>query len=78
MTATRILRRAEVLRYVGLGKTTLYELISREEFPRPVQLGPRAVGWRAEEVEAWLDSRQYVSSAAQEASERVLAEGAEQ
>ena len=61
-TATRILRRAEVLRSVGLGKTTLYKLISQGEFPRPLQLGPRAVGWRAEEVEAWLDSRQAARS----------------
>ena len=52
MTATRILRRTEALRYVGLGKTTLYKLISQGEFPRPLQLSPRAVGWRAEEVDA--------------------------
>ena len=62
MTATRILRRTEVLRYVGLGKTTLYKLISQGEFPRPLQLSPRAVGWRAEEVDAWLDSRQAARS----------------
>ncbi len=68
-TTTRILRRAEVLHYVGLGKTTLYKLISQGEFPRPVRLGRRAVGWRVEEVEAWLFSRQHVSPAAQEAKE---------
>ncbi len=58
----RILRRAEVLERVGVGKTTLYVWIEREGFPKPVQLGPRAVGWKADEVEAWLDSRRRAGS----------------
>ncbi|MFO1251549.1 MAG: AlpA family phage regulatory protein [Inhella sp.] len=27
-------------------------------FPRPVRLGPAAVGWVSEELEAWLETRQ--------------------
>ena len=58
----QILRLAEVLARVGLGKTTLYRLIGRDEFPRPVRLGPRAVGWKEAEVAEWLDSRERAGS----------------
>ena len=53
----RILRRAEVERITGLPRSTLYEMINRGEFPPPVRLGRRAVGWFEADVLAWLDSR---------------------
>ena len=31
--------------------------IKSGEFPKSYPLGPRAVGWLAEDVEAWIDSR---------------------
>ena len=77
LTNKRILRRGEVASLTGLSPATLYRLISRGAFPRPVQLGQRATGWSADEVEVWLDSRQYVSSekTAAAAGDTVLAEG---
>jgi prophage regulatory protein len=47
---TRILRRAEVLRITGMSRSSLYDRIARGEFPRPRKLGPRAVGWRDNEI----------------------------
>jgi len=32
-------------------------MIGRGEFPAPVKLGARAVGWRRSDIEAWLESR---------------------
>ena len=32
------------------------------EFPRPVRIGRRAVGWRAEDIENWFDAMQGVSA----------------
>ena len=57
----KILRRSEVVARVGLSSATLYRLISRGAFPRPVQLSERATGWRTEEVEEWLASRPYTA-----------------
>ncbi len=57
----RILRRSEVLARVGLSQATLYRLISRGAFPRPVRLSTRATGWRTEEVEEWLASHPYTA-----------------
>lgn len=57
----RILRRPEVEEVVGLSRATIYRMIERGDFPRPVQLGAKAVGWRQSVVEGWLESRSFAS-----------------
>ncbi len=52
-----ILRLPEVRSRVGLSRSAIYLAISRAEFPRPVQLGARAVGWLESEVEDWIGER---------------------
>ena len=42
---------------VGLGSSFIYLLIQRGDFPKPVHLGKRAVGWPEAEVNAWLEER---------------------
>ncbi len=51
----RILRIREVCKTVGLGRSSVYDRVRRGEFPRPVRLGERAVGWRSADIERWLD-----------------------
>ena len=41
----------------GLSRSTIYEMIGRDEFPRQFNLGIRAVGWAADDVLAWLDAK---------------------
>ena len=53
----RILRLREVCLQIGLGRSAVYAAIQEGRFPRPVQLGPRAVGWIEEEVNAWIAAR---------------------
>ena len=54
----RILRRSAVDGITGLGRSTIYDWMARGEFPKPVQLGARLVGWRESDIRAWLESRQ--------------------
>ena len=56
--ALKILRLIGVLDCVGVKKTTLYRWIREGKFPAPVQLGARSVGWRAADVQQWVESRQ--------------------
>lgn len=42
---------------IGLSKWTVYDLIKKGEFPRPVQLSTNRVGWRDSDVRRWLDER---------------------
>ncbi len=52
-----ILRRPEVESRTGLSRSTLYTMMAEGNFPRPVKLGARAVGWAESEIAAWLDGR---------------------
>lgn len=53
----RFLRLPDVKQACGYGRTSIYEKIKANEFPKPYPLGARAVGWLAEDIEAWIDSR---------------------
>ena len=52
-----ILRLPQVRLRVGLSRSSIYQKISRQEFPRPVQLGIRSVGWLESEIERWIEER---------------------
>ena len=57
-TTTLIYRKKSVLAKLGgISETTLRRWMKDEGFPRPKQLGPRAVGWLASQVDDWLDKR---------------------
>ena len=53
----RILRRETVSELVGVGRSTLYEMMRQGRFPRPVHINSRAVGWVASEIEDWIEAR---------------------
>lgn len=53
--ATRILRLPSVKERSGLSRSTIYD--PHSNFPKPVKLGPRAVGWIEAEVDEWIQSR---------------------
>ena len=52
-----ILRRKQVEHRTGLSRSTIYLRIQEGTFPRPINLGARAVGWLENEIEALLVSR---------------------
>lgn len=55
---TPIIRLPELIKLVCLCKGSIYRGIKIGEFPAPVKLTQRAVGWRREDVLKWIDSRQ--------------------
>lgn len=52
-----ILRRPQVQQRTGLSRSTFYQYIKDGEFPAPVPLGPRAVGWLESDVSSWISER---------------------
>ena len=56
-TTDTLINRSEVMRRIGLGKTSLYALMADGTFPRPVRVTTTAVRWRASEVTEWINSR---------------------
>lgn len=65
-----ILRLPEVKARTGLSRSSIYLQASRGSFPKPVRLGPRAVGWLESEVSGWVEAR------ANERDDRVVGKSA--
>ncbi|HDR9017870.1 AlpA family transcriptional regulator [Burkholderia multivorans] len=53
----QVMRMKDVVKKIGLCRATVYAMIKRGEFPRPIRIGERATGWRESELEAWLAKR---------------------
>lgn len=52
-----ILRRREVESIIKLSRSTIYNLMAKGEFPKPIKLGVRAVGWLESDISDWLNQR---------------------
>lgn len=52
------LRVAEICHRTGLSRWTIWRMAKAGQFPQPVKLATRAVGWLASEVETWMQQRQ--------------------
>lgn len=57
MKSTRLIRLDEVKRRTGFQKSSIYNRVAEGTFPRPVNLGGRAVAWVEDEIQEWIDSR---------------------
>ena len=57
----RRVRLGEVLRRVGVGRTTLYDWIRAGKFPAPIKLG-RSSFWRESAMRSWFDALPDVAS----------------
>ena len=54
---TKLLRRRAVEAITGLGRSSLYAKVASGEFPKPIQLGVRAVAWISSEIDNWISER---------------------
>ena len=53
-----IIRRKELETRIGLACSTIYAMMARGDFPRPIKIGRRAVGWRSKDIDDWLLERE--------------------
>jgi prophage regulatory protein len=58
---TKILRRRAVRETTGLSNSSLDRAVRDGTFPKPVQLGARAVGWPDFAIYEWLNDREVVA-----------------
>ena len=55
--ATTILRLPAVKERIGLSRSSVYLRIAEGNFPKPVSLGARAVGWLESDIDDWIQDR---------------------
>ena len=54
---SRILRLPEVMVQTGLGRSSIYAYVRKNSMPQPCKIGERAVGWKSDEIAAWIEQR---------------------
>ena len=55
-----VLRLPDVIKRVGLSRSSVYARIAAGDFPSPIQLGgdgSRAIGFKAADIDEWLANR---------------------
>jgi prophage regulatory protein len=52
-----LLRLPSVIERTGYRRSTLYLKIKQGLFPAPIALGPRAVAWPSDAIDAWIATR---------------------
>lgn len=55
MEKDRLLRISEVEQIVQLGKSTIYRLIKKGKFPKPLKVEGRASKWSYNELMQWIE-----------------------
>ena len=60
----KIMKRRQVEDAIGYKRSALYAMVSEGDFPKPIKLGRRAVGWLESDVSGWIKSRVNASRCA--------------
>lgn len=55
-----VLRMRDLVELLGICRSTIYKLRKAGDFPEPVKVGPRSIGWRRADIEEWLEGRERV------------------
>jgi prophage regulatory protein len=58
MNEERMLRLKELIKVVGLSRSTIYALIANNKFPKPIHLTPHTSVWRLSVINSWIDERE--------------------
>lgn len=53
----RLIRLKELIKMIGLSRSTVYKLLSEDKFPKRIRLTQRTVVWRLSEIETWIEER---------------------
>ena len=55
--SSRLLTVAELAQQLGLHHITVYKMIHQPGFIQPIRIGRRAIRFRQEDVDAWLQAQ---------------------
>ena len=59
----RVMTTGETADLIGISIRTLPRMVERGDFPSPLQLGGRRIGWRRGTVENWILARERDAAA---------------
>ncbi|MBH0058083.1 AlpA family transcriptional regulator [Pseudoalteromonas sp. SWXJZ94C] len=53
----RLIKLKEVIEKTSLGRSTVYEFMTKGTFPKQVSLGAKSVAWLESEVDDWIEEK---------------------
>jgi prophage regulatory protein len=53
----KLIRLPELIDIVGLKRPTIYAAMKAGTFPKPVNIGPRAIAWPSTDIDRWIEER---------------------
>jgi prophage regulatory protein len=53
----QLLRAAEVIKLMGIPRSSFYDLVAKGRFPKPMKLTGKLVLWSAREIAEWQQER---------------------
>ena len=68
--SNEILRLPRLTAKVGKCRSGIYAAMAQGQFPKPIKIGARSVGWLEAEVDAWIADQIELSRRTQEARPR--------
>jgi prophage regulatory protein len=58
---SKLMRLPEVVRLTGIPRSSVYSMVSKNLFPRPIKLSERSSAWRLDELQVWIEARTKAS-----------------
>jgi prophage regulatory protein len=53
----RVIRMKEICYLVGISRATIYLMIEENNFPKPLKIGKRAIGWEYKTIIEWIEKK---------------------
>lgn len=53
----RLIKLKEVIEKTSLGRSTIYEFMTKGTFPKQISLGAKSVAWLESEVDDWIEDK---------------------
>ena len=54
---TKIYRISAIMEMTGLSRSWIYLAVSKGEFPKPIKIGKRAIGWPESVIKEWIQGK---------------------
>lgn len=58
----KVLKLPQVISSTSLSKSTIYQLMGEDAFPKSFPLGSRGIGWLESDVQNWISDRVKAST----------------
>jgi prophage regulatory protein len=55
-SSIKLLRISEVVDKTTLAKSTIWDKIAKDNFPKPIKISPAIIVWKESDIDAWIES----------------------